>query len=200
MPLTAFSQPPLRQSVRGFSLIEVMVTIVIVSFGLLGLAGLLFSSVTAGQTSMSRTVAVDLANEMGDRIRANWKAVKAGSFDAVAVKSTADLAAACPTTCMSGQCTPADQATLDVCLWQAQVSKQLPGGQACIIASPDPTLAPDPDPCKPVNPLNLKCADTTKACSFRVTVLWNENAYSTGAAASQLFQNAQTSYSVSVQP
>lgn len=186
MSLTTFSrQSPLRGE-KGFSLIEVMVTIVIVSFGLLGLAGLLFSSVTAGQTSMSRTVAVDLANEMADRIRANWKAAKEGKFDAVLESDYADLSAGCTTTCMSGSCTPSEQAVLDICLWKAQLQKQLPAGAGSISANPD-------------NP-NLKCANVAVPCSFRVNVSWNESRYDSAASANSLFQNSKTSYSVSVQP
>ena len=171
-------------SERGFSLIEVMVTIVIVSFGLLGLAGMMFSSLTAGQVSMSRSVAVNLSNEMADRIRANWKAVKAGAFDDIAKTDYADQGTACATTCMTGVCDPETQAVLDVCLWKKQIGKQLPGGLAEIEA----------------DPANLSCATASEACSFSVTVYWNESGYKEADADNAQFEVAQTSYSILVQP
>lgn len=168
----------------GFSLIEVMVTIVIVSFGLLGLAGMMFSSLTAGQVSMSRSVAVNLSNEMADRIRANWKAVKAGAFDDIAKTDYADQGTACSTTCMTGVCDPETQAVLDICLWKKQIGRQLPGGMAEIEA----------------DPANLSCATASAACSFSVTVYWNESSYKEANAANAQFEMAQTSYSILVQP
>lgn len=169
---------------RGFSLIEVMVTIVIVSFGLLGLAGMMFSSLTAGQVSMSRSVAVNLSNEMADRIRSNWKAVKAGAFDEVEKADYADQGTACSTACITGVCDPETQAALDVCLWKKQIGKQLPGGLAEIEA----------------DPANLSCATASAACSFSVTVYWNESGYRETNADSAQFSVAETSYSVLVQP
>lgn len=168
----------------GFSLIEVMVTIVIMSFGLLGLAGMMFSSVNAGQVSMSRSVAVNLSNEMADRIRSNWKAVKAGAFDAVGKTDFADLGTACSTACVTGVCDPETQAALDICLWKKQVGKQLPGGAADIV----------------VDAANLSCATASAACSFNVTVYWNESGYKGSDADGAQFKVAQTSYSMLVQP
>lgn len=184
MPLTAHSRQSPAGAESGFSLIEVMVTIVIVSFGLLGLAGLLFSSINAGHSSMSHSIAVNLANEMADRIRANWQGIKGGAFDAVSEADYADLSGGCVTTCMTGSCSAVDQAKLDICLWKAQVQKQLPAGVASIA----------------VDAGNLGCKAPSKTCSFNVTLKWNDNAYRSASAGSELYQNASTSYSVFVQP
>jgi type IV pilus assembly protein PilV len=56
---------------NGFSLIEVMVTMVILSFGLLGVAGLLVNGVSNAVASESMAKASQLAADMADRIRAN---------------------------------------------------------------------------------------------------------------------------------
>jgi len=181
--LSPASAPRGGRFVRGFSLIEVMVTIVIVSFGLLGLAGLLFSSINAGQTSMTRSVAVNLANEMADRLRANWEGIRQGGFETAAnADCFAKVATGCETTCMTGSCGAGDQAKLDVCLWKAQVEKQLPGGTACVQLSPG----------------NDRCADATKVCSYIISLRWNESAYRSDA--STLFQSTPTTYSIRVQP
>lgn len=171
-----------RRSQMGFSLIEVMITIVIVSFGLLGLAGMMFSSVTAGQVSMSRSVAVNLSNEMADRIRTNWKGLQEGAYDDVEESDYAGDAA-CATTCVSGECEPETQAVLDICLWKKQVGRLLPGGTASIAVSEG----------------NLSCATPSEVCSFNVTINWNENAYR-AAGSGSAFEVVSSSYSVLVQP
>jgi prepilin-type N-terminal cleavage/methylation domain-containing protein len=59
----------LRNS-KGFSLVEVMIALIIMSVGMLGIAGLYVQSMQAGRTSMLRHHAVTLAGDIADRIRA----------------------------------------------------------------------------------------------------------------------------------
>lgn len=61
----------MQRSQRGFSLIEVLVTMLILAFGLLGVAGLLVGGVSNAAGSESLNKANQLASEMADRIRAN---------------------------------------------------------------------------------------------------------------------------------
>jgi len=58
-----------RQS--GLSLIEVLITVVLVSIGLLGLAGLQLTSVQNSNSSSERFVATTLAQDILERMRAN---------------------------------------------------------------------------------------------------------------------------------
>jgi len=69
------------QSSRGFSMIEVMVTIVVVAFGLLGLASLVLRGLQAGADSQNRTMAVKQTYDMADRMRSNPTSVKNGNYD-----------------------------------------------------------------------------------------------------------------------
>lgn len=55
----------------GFSLIEVMVTLVILSFGLLGVSGLLVKGISNASASESMAKASLLVASISDRIRAN---------------------------------------------------------------------------------------------------------------------------------
>lgn len=55
----------------GFSLIEVLITIVILLVGLLGLAGLQGRALTSQMESYQRSQALILLKDMGDRISAN---------------------------------------------------------------------------------------------------------------------------------
>ncbi len=56
---------------RGISLIEVLVAIVIISLGLLGMAGLQAAGLRTGHSSLYRAQAAQLANDMAERMRAN---------------------------------------------------------------------------------------------------------------------------------
>lgn len=68
------------QKVAGFTLIEVLVSIVIVSFGLLGVAGLLSTGLKSTQGSLQRTQASLLAYDMADRMRMNRDAARNGHY------------------------------------------------------------------------------------------------------------------------
>lgn len=63
------ARPHLRKN--GFSLIEVLVAIVVLSLGLLGLASLQMTSLRFNHSAYHRTQATLLANEIIDSIRAN---------------------------------------------------------------------------------------------------------------------------------
>ncbi len=55
----------------GFSLVEVLIALIILSVGMLGIAVLYVQSMQAGRTSMFRHHAITLAGDVADRIRAN---------------------------------------------------------------------------------------------------------------------------------
>ncbi len=65
----------------GFTLIEVLVALLIMSIGLLGLAALQATSLKASHGAYSRGQAVFLAYDMMDRMRANRTQALAGAYD-----------------------------------------------------------------------------------------------------------------------
>ena len=81
---------PTIKSVAGFSMIEVLITIVILMFGLLALAGLQGRAVTAQMESYQRSQALILLKDMADRISSNRK--NAASY----VTAEVGTGAACP--------------------------------------------------------------------------------------------------------
>ena len=89
---------------RGFSLIEVLVTIVILLVGLLGLAGLQGRALTSQMESYQRSQALVLLKDMADRIDANRK--NAASYITATPLGTG---ATCPT--------GASIAAQDLCAW-----------------------------------------------------------------------------------
>jgi len=56
---------------HGFTLLEFLIALLIVSFGLLGIAGIIANSMKNNQSSYFRSQAVVLAGDMVDRMRAN---------------------------------------------------------------------------------------------------------------------------------
>ena len=62
---------------QGFSLVEVLVALVVVSVGMLGIAGLYVNGMQAGRTATFSHHAVTLAGDVADRIRANPRAAAA---------------------------------------------------------------------------------------------------------------------------
>lgn len=66
----------IRPAQTGFSLLEVLITMVVLAVGLLGLAGLQGRAINAETESFSRSQAMMLANELADRMSANLAEVK----------------------------------------------------------------------------------------------------------------------------
>jgi type IV pilus assembly protein PilV len=85
-----------RRHASGFSLLEVLITIVIVSVGLLGMAALQGFSLKANQSANSRTKATALAYMIIDRMRAHGGGALAtaaayyGSGSGIAAQDLAD--------------------------------------------------------------------------------------------------------------
>lgn len=64
----------------GFSLIEILVSIVIICFGLLGVAGLLTTGLKNTHSSQYRTQASFLAYDMAERMRQNRQVALNGEY------------------------------------------------------------------------------------------------------------------------
>lgn len=113
-----------RRQQAGFSLVEVLITLVIMSVGMLGIAGLYVQSMQAGRTSMFRHNAVTLAGDVADRIRANPRAAIA-YIDPVGANNNCVLGGA--------SCTPAQMAANDILLWKTQAADTLPAGDVTVV-------------------------------------------------------------------
>jgi len=121
-------QPP-RQT--GFTLIEVMVSTVVLAIGLLGLAGLQAASLTANQSAFMRTQASALAYDLADRMRTNVPGATAGSY----AIGTANYTAGCGTT---AGCSPLQMAQNDLAQWNANIAAYLPLGQGVVCTDSTP--------------------------------------------------------------
>lgn len=115
---------------RGFSLVEVMVAMVIFSIGLLGLAGLQSLGVTNNQTAYFRTIAMQQAYNMADRMRDNITGVDAGNYDNITPANTP--ASGAFTNCLTASCTTTQLATFDHYEWNTNNSTELPAGRGSV--------------------------------------------------------------------
>jgi len=113
--------------VRGLSLIEVLMAVLIFSVGLIGLSGLLITSLRSNQSGYQRTQVEFLAMSMADRMRANPLAVWSGAYNATGYPLTGTQA--CTT---ASACTPAKLALRDQYLWSSQLTTFLPNPTASI--------------------------------------------------------------------
>ncbi len=111
------------RKIRGFTLIEVLIALIIMSVGMLGIAGLYVHSMQAGRTSVLRHNAVTLAGDIADRIRAN---PRAGAAYALAGGNN---------NCVAGgiDCTIGEMAANDIFLWDQQAATTLPNGLVNIV-------------------------------------------------------------------
>jgi type IV pilus assembly protein PilV len=118
----------------GFTLIEVLVAVVILSVGLLGLAATQAVGLRLNQSAYHRGQATLLAYDMADRIRAN--PVDAAKF-ATSVYTTKALGAAVtqPTCKTTTGCTPAQMAEQDLFEWRTTLAAALPSGTGSINVS-----------------------------------------------------------------
>lgn len=66
---------------KGFTLVETLVALVVLSIGLLGVAALQLTSLRNNHSSAMRTQATFLAYDIIDRMRANREAALAGDYD-----------------------------------------------------------------------------------------------------------------------
>jgi len=60
-----------RRRMTGVTMVESLVALVVISVGMLGIAGLYLASLKAGRTASLRVQAINLVSDMADRIRAN---------------------------------------------------------------------------------------------------------------------------------
>lgn len=120
-----------RQS--GITLIEVMIAVLIFSIGLIGLAGLLVFATQSSHSAFLRTQATFLANNLGDRMRANPVGVWSDDYDSTAYPISGTLE-----NCnASDPCDPAELADRDQVLWSNMLTALLPNSTAAVSCSED---------------------------------------------------------------
>lgn len=109
----------------GFSLIEVLIAVIILSIGLLGLASLQLAGTKNNQDAYYRSQATMLANDIADRMRANRDSARNGDYET-------GLGDSAP-----GGGSIAAQ---DLTAWKDRLDDVLPAGQGAIDLGSDNTV------------------------------------------------------------
>ena len=122
----------------GYTLIEIMIAVLIISIGLLAYAGLQMNGLSQTHAALFRSQAAVSASDMTDRIRANLPGSLLGGY------RTAETAALAKPDCSAG-CTPFNLGVNDLKTWQVLLTQSLPLG-AGVIACADSDLL-DANPC-----------------------------------------------------
>ena len=128
----------------GFSLIEVLISIIILSFGLLGMVGLQAASLQANRDARLQSVATTLARELAEMMRGNKDiAIAAVNNPYVGQWQTGNAwQPAAPSFCLSVNAVTCldvnETARAQMTQWLARVSTDLPGARVEICSDPAP--------------------------------------------------------------
>lgn len=128
---------------NGFAMLEVLISILVIAFGLLGLAGLQGFSIRNNHNAYLRNQATLFAYDIADRMRANRDGYVNGFYH---LGTPAADTSACQFTTAPAGCTAAQLAAYDLLVWGQMVS-QLPQGQGivCIDSTPSDGAPGAPD-------------------------------------------------------
>jgi type IV pilus assembly protein PilV len=102
----------------GFSLIEVLVAVLVLSIGLLGLAGLQGQALRDNQSAFLRSRAVQRAEDILDRMRANRALALNGAYNIALATDPVD--------------SPGTVAETDLAEWKTTITAALPAGAGSV--------------------------------------------------------------------
>lgn len=125
-------------------MVEVLVAMVILAFGMLGMAGMTATSLQTSKMAQFQTVGAQLAASYGDSIRGNVNGFVANAYNLNTAQYTgAATALTVPACAVVTKCTAAETAAIDVAEWQNNLRRRLPAGGAWVVRDTDNTLAAD---------------------------------------------------------
>lgn len=126
----------------GFSLVEVLVSILVLAIGVIGTAGMQLAAARTTQQSALQTVALELASEMSDKIRANDRLSNSsvvGTYLSVDYDSGRQGNPAPPSKlCFGMDCDSHEIAAFDIYEWEKRIGSELPGGRVRICRDAHP--------------------------------------------------------------
>lgn len=121
MPIVPNPPPRARKHQAGFSLIEVLVTIVILSIGMLGSAGMQAAALQANTQTRYQVVAAALASELAESMRGNHRVALSTvpAANPYLIDYTAGTLVAPPVDCLVNSCSGnTDAQRLSNAQWQ----------------------------------------------------------------------------------
>lgn len=152
--------PPARCG--GFNMIEVMVTLAVLSIGLLGVAAMQTMGIKFNHQSYQRTQAVFQAYDLIDRIRTNWTCINSAcAYDNVALGNIPGSPPNCISSDGSATCSNTQIATYDVAQWNTTNSQVLTNGRGAV--------------CRGTFDATLTCTAIAGSRTYWVAITWVEN-------------------------
>ncbi len=125
--MNTLTHQSIARNSRGFTLLEALIALLVLSIGLLGLAGLQLSSARLGNEAHIRSITTLAATEIIERIRMRTYKVKIANRPAIISKYVGLTA---------GSCDPALSSIVnDFSCWQENIQAELPEGEGKIIDS-----------------------------------------------------------------
>ena len=103
---------------KGFTLMEVLVALAVLSIGLLGMAGMQLFSLKSSQSAYFQSQASYFANDIIDKVRANPVGFNNGDYDSE-YSSIPGSITNCQTT--TATCTPAQLAVFELTQWKCSL-------------------------------------------------------------------------------
>ena len=125
----------LSNTQHGFSLLEVLITLVIISIGLLGIAAMQALSINNTGVARTQTIAAVQADSLASLMQANsayWRTAS-GIVNVTSGTAFIDSSSVLSSTppipnCTAAACTPAQIATSDLLQWGGLLASRLPPG------------------------------------------------------------------------
>lgn len=131
-----------RFRAAGFSMVEVLVSILVLAVGVIGAAGMQLGALRTATQSHLHSNALQLAAELADRMRANDDRMRQDDADNPFLGldyNAADGPPSAPGTyCYNSDCDAAALAAFDLYEWQQRIHDAFPGGRAVICRDSTP--------------------------------------------------------------
>ena len=133
----------------GFSMLEVLITLMIVAIALLGTAGMQVYAMRVNQSGQFHTLAVILAADIAERIEVNKVAAVAANYHMTSPLSAPGIAS---TLCDVTACTTTQLADWDTRQWGQDIARLLPQAnwQICVDANSDNVCDVSPAASNPI--------------------------------------------------
>jgi type IV pilus assembly protein PilV len=123
----------------GFTLIEILVAVLVLTMGLLGIASLQLTSLRANRSAYLRTQATILAQDMLERVRGNRVLARSRGYD-IALGDAIPPYRTC--TGLGNECNPGDLRDYDQGEWLSALANLLPAGDGAVRTFVDNTVSP----------------------------------------------------------
>jgi type IV pilus assembly protein PilV len=135
-----------KEREAGFTLLEVLVAIVVLSFGLVCVVGLQAIALQANKEARNQSSALRLARELGDMMRGNKDIalLAAGASNPYLVPNFTGGAAAAPENCATAACSSTTTiAQFEMSDWLSRVDMELPGVHVVVATTVRPIRRAD---------------------------------------------------------